>query len=89
MDRRRLKIILSRFWIQSKMLTDLQILQLQRIAVSFILWARIIIKFWIVDLNAHFLSILIVIRILAYTYEICVLQIHIYYNLKQHTIFLD
>ena len=35
-DRRILKIFLPGFWIQSKILTDARILQLQRIADSFI-----------------------------------------------------
>ena len=42
MDRQILKIFLPRFWIQSKILTDFQIQQLQQIAGSSIFWARIL-----------------------------------------------
>ena len=41
-DRRILKIFLAGFRIQSDILTDFRILQLQRIAVSSIFWARIL-----------------------------------------------
>ena len=37
-DRRILKIFLPGFWIQSEILTDFRILQLQRIADSSIFW---------------------------------------------------
>ena len=41
-DRRILKIFLPDFQIQSEILTDFRILQLQRIADSSIFWARIL-----------------------------------------------
>ena len=42
MDRRILKIFLTGFRIQSEILTDFRILQLQRIVDSSIFWARIL-----------------------------------------------
>ena len=42
MDRRILKIFLPGFWIQSQILTDFRILQLQWIANSSIFWAQIL-----------------------------------------------
>ena len=42
MDRRILKIFLPGFRIQSKILTDFPIMQLQRIADSSTFWARIL-----------------------------------------------